>query len=110
LIDPPIELDERRGMAAQKATERRRLVAGLAADRAKLLARDLVRCRRKGAISTLAVRGDIRSGGIRAARCSSRTFLPISIGCSRDRTWRVCQATGILRSENDTAAERPDRV
>jgi hypothetical protein len=35
----PIELDDRRGMAAQKATELRRLVNEVAADHAKLKAR-----------------------------------------------------------------------
>jgi hypothetical protein len=35
----PIELDEHRGMAAQKATELRRLVSEVAADRAELKAR-----------------------------------------------------------------------
>jgi hypothetical protein len=35
----PIDLDEHRGMAAQKATELRRLVSEVAADRAELKAR-----------------------------------------------------------------------
>jgi hypothetical protein len=39
VTDHPIDLDERRGMAAQKATELRRLVSAVAADRAKLQAR-----------------------------------------------------------------------
>ena len=36
MTDHPIELDTHRGMAAQKATELRRLVGEVAADRAKL--------------------------------------------------------------------------
>ena len=36
MTDRPIELDKHRGMAAQKATELRRLVGEVAADRAKL--------------------------------------------------------------------------
>jgi hypothetical protein len=39
MTDRPIELDEHRGMAAQKATELRRLVGEVAAERAKLQAR-----------------------------------------------------------------------
>ena len=39
MTDRPVELDTRRGMAAQKATELRRLVSEVAADRAKLKAR-----------------------------------------------------------------------
>ncbi len=39
MTDRTIELDEHRGMMAQKATELRRLVAGVAADRANLQAR-----------------------------------------------------------------------
>jgi hypothetical protein len=39
VTDRPVELDKHRGMAAQKATELRRLVAGVAADQAKLKAR-----------------------------------------------------------------------
>lgn len=39
MTDHTIELDGRRGMAAQKATELRRLVSEVAADRAKLKAR-----------------------------------------------------------------------
>jgi hypothetical protein len=39
VTDHPIELDAHRGMAAQKATELRRLVSEVAADRAKLKAR-----------------------------------------------------------------------
>ena len=35
----PIDLDEHRGMAAQKATELRRLISEVAADRAELKAR-----------------------------------------------------------------------
>ncbi|MGQ7792831.1 hypothetical protein ACUN0C_10520 [Faunimonas sp. B44] len=36
MSDDPIQLDEHRGMAAQKATELRRLVSEVAAERAKL--------------------------------------------------------------------------
>jgi hypothetical protein len=39
VTDRPIDLDLHRGMAAQKATELRRLVSEVAADRAKLKAR-----------------------------------------------------------------------
>jgi hypothetical protein len=39
MTDRPIELDEHRGMAAQKATELRRLVSEVAADRERLKAR-----------------------------------------------------------------------
>lgn len=39
MTDRPIALDEHRGMMAQKATELRRLVSEVAADRAKLQAR-----------------------------------------------------------------------
>jgi hypothetical protein len=39
VTETPVELDARRGMAAQKATELRRLVAEVAADHAKLKAR-----------------------------------------------------------------------
>ena len=39
MTDRTIELDKHRGMAAQKATELRRLVSEVAADRAKLKAR-----------------------------------------------------------------------
>ena len=39
MTDRPIELDKHRGMTAQKATELRRLVSEVAADRAKLKAR-----------------------------------------------------------------------
>lgn len=39
MTDRTIELDEHRGMAAQKATELRRLVGEVAAERAKLKAR-----------------------------------------------------------------------
>lgn len=39
MTDQPIDLDEHRGMAAQKATELRRLLSEVAADRAKLQAR-----------------------------------------------------------------------
>ena len=39
MTDHPIELDTHRGMAAQKATELRRLVGEVAADREKLKAR-----------------------------------------------------------------------
>ncbi|HWT29771.1 MAG TPA: hypothetical protein VN240_01960 [Propylenella sp.] len=39
MTDRPIALDEHRGMMAQKATELRRLVSEVAADRAKLRAR-----------------------------------------------------------------------
>jgi hypothetical protein len=39
VTDRTIELDKHRGMAAQKATELRRLVTEVAADRAKLRAR-----------------------------------------------------------------------
>lgn len=39
MTDLPIELDTHRGMAAQKATELRRLVSEVAEDRAKLRAR-----------------------------------------------------------------------
>ena len=39
MTDRTIELDKHRGMAAQKATELRRLVGEVAADRAKLKAR-----------------------------------------------------------------------
>jgi hypothetical protein len=39
MTDRPITLDAHRGMAAQKATELRRLVAGVAEDHAKLKAR-----------------------------------------------------------------------
>jgi len=39
VTERPIDLDKRRGMAAQKATELRRLVSDVAADRAKLKAR-----------------------------------------------------------------------
>jgi hypothetical protein len=39
VTERPVDLDTRRGMAAQKATELRRLVSGVAADRAKLKAR-----------------------------------------------------------------------
>jgi hypothetical protein len=39
MTDHPIDLDEHRGMAARKATELRRLVSEVAADRAKLKAR-----------------------------------------------------------------------
>jgi hypothetical protein len=39
MTDHAIELDQHRGMAAQKATELRRLVSEVAADRAKLKAR-----------------------------------------------------------------------
>jgi hypothetical protein len=39
MTDHTIELDKHRGMAAQKATDLRRLTSGVAADRAKLKAR-----------------------------------------------------------------------
>ena len=39
MIKGPIDLDEHRGMAAQKATELRRLISEVAADRAELKAR-----------------------------------------------------------------------
>jgi hypothetical protein len=39
MTERPIELDEHRGMAAQKATELRRLVGEVAAERARLEAR-----------------------------------------------------------------------
>lgn len=39
MTERPVDLDTRRGMAAQKATDLRRLVSGVAADRAKLKAR-----------------------------------------------------------------------
>jgi len=39
MADHPIDLDEHRGMAARKATELRRLVSEVAADHAKLQAR-----------------------------------------------------------------------
>ena len=39
MADHPIDLDEHRGMAARKATELRRLIGEVAADRAKLKAR-----------------------------------------------------------------------
>ena len=39
MTDPPVQLDDRRGMAAQKATEIRRLVADVEADAAALRTR-----------------------------------------------------------------------
>ena len=39
MTDKPVELDDRRGMAAQKATEVRRQIAQVAADHAALRAR-----------------------------------------------------------------------
>ena len=39
MADPPVELDEHRGMAAQKATDLRRLLTEVAADQARLKAR-----------------------------------------------------------------------
>jgi hypothetical protein len=44
MTDQPIELDAHRGMAARKATELRRLVSEIAADRAKLRARPSGSC------------------------------------------------------------------